>query len=171
MVAHYPDSWPAISAADEAMRSGQRDLILEEKARADPGVLREDKPWGAIIANSAYGRFNSSRADWWVDVLTFALDHRGTRPPAAAPPPPTAPPTFFRPTPKAPAGPAKGKGKGKDKGKGKAGKLPKRCWLCGSTDHLQQDCPLARVDPPPKEKDNAKKGPKKARKGDKKPPF
>ena len=143
LMERHPNHWDLIRATEEMMRSDQWDLILEEEAEGKPETLANSEPWGVIIHSSAYNGFNGPRAIWWDRNLTYHLDRR---PSASVAPPPAQ----WQPQQRAIQDKG-GKGKGKwghqdsPKGGGKKGKPSGRgaCFICGSLEHLQSECPFA----------------------------
>ena len=123
------------------MRSDQWDLIYEEEVSKNPAVKDEPDPWGVIIQCSAFNGFTGPRAVWWERTLTYPLSLL----PAASKSGDGQPPRKQQ-QPESQQQPPRQQFQHLDSpkgGKGNTSIFAPACWLCGSYDHKQHECPFA----------------------------
>ena len=141
LFSRHPTRWSYIGAADDIMRSDQWDLIYEEEVSKNPAVKDEPDPWGVIIQCSAFNGFTGPRAVWWERTLTYPLSLL----PAASKSGDGQPPRKQQ-QPESQQQPPRQQFQHLDSpkgGKGNTSIFAPACWLCGSYDHKQHECPFA----------------------------
>ena len=167
----YPNDWGSIAVMDEEMRSERWDRLRQQYldgSSTPPADYDAKRPWATIIRDTRTDFLAGPLADWWHENQ-FILERARSRssggtsssskqPAAVAP----AFPSYFShkvlpdvaantnpkvasdaPTAWNPRNPRKRPNPWTNKAANKKPKNDslKACFICGSTDHLQADCP------------------------------